>query len=311
MRPLALICDAAGAIKNGYIASFGIPEKIIMCFAHVMMNVQKLKFNNQDNKELMKQDIRELQFLCSEQFFDIGSRLFVQKWKAKEQQAVEQFQKSFIDHNKYWFEGSLWTVPKTNNALESFNGSLKVHQTFWQKKSLAHFKTRLLEIVEQRSKEYREGTKMFQDTVELEETDKRNGLAYANSEKQFNISKITQNDQIIGILHVFTGDNSRFEITKDEVHAYVTQDWNKYKKFEDFIAAVNDMHAIMVPEQKNDWLESKCTCKRYAKAFMCKHIVAYAIREKILIDESSLATFIEPNRKRGRVKKATRALHKD
>lgn len=44
---------------------------------------------------------------------------------------------------------------------------------------------------------------------------------------------------------------------------------------------------------------------------LCKHIVAYAIREKILVDESELDTFIEPNRKRGRAKKATKPLHKD
>lgn len=268
MEPLVLICDAAGAIKNGYIASFGESQKIIMCYAHVMMNVQKLKFNDQNNKELMKQDIRELQFLCSEQYFDIGCQLFIQKWKPKEQQAVEHFQKSFIDHNKYWFEGSLWSVPKTNNSLESFNGSIKVHQTFWQKKSLAHFITRLLGMAEKRSKEYRGGAKHFQHTVELEENDKRNGLKYAKSQKQFNVTKVTHHGQTFGLLHVFAGEDSRFEITNEEVTAHVTQDWNKYNEFESFISAVNDIHAILVPEQKNDWLNSKCTCKRYAKKFM-------------------------------------------
>lgn len=97
MEPTALMCDAAPAIHNGFRQVFGDKPIILMCYAHVMSNVQrKYKFTNQANKDLVKKDLRILHYAPNEKAFDIGYNLFVQKWKDIEPEAIEKISNSFF-----------------------------------------------------------------------------------------------------------------------------------------------------------------------------------------------------------------------
>ena len=51
-EPKILLADAAGAITNGFKKTFGDPQKRIVCWAHVIRNVDKyLKPINNDKSE--------------------------------------------------------------------------------------------------------------------------------------------------------------------------------------------------------------------------------------------------------------------
>lgn len=147
IRANALISDAAPAIFIGYQKSFKHKTARVMCWFHVMFNVNKYKFNSQTNRRKAKEDLHKMYLIYDEKIFDEAAKLFVKKWTKDEQNFVQTFQNSFIKQNKYWFYGASHQTPTTNNAMESFNGSLKVHQTHWERKTLSEFKFRILEII--------------------------------------------------------------------------------------------------------------------------------------------------------------------
>lgn len=142
IEPNHLISDADPAIHAGFKLVFDPSIRIIMCFPHVMGNVQrKYAFNDQNNKESIKQDLRVLHLAPNDRSHQQGCELFVQKWQNVEEEAVRKIQRSFFKKNKNWFTGAAPRVPKDNNSLEQFNGSMKIFQTQFEKKPLKQFQT--------------------------------------------------------------------------------------------------------------------------------------------------------------------------
>lgn len=126
IEPRALICDADPAIHNGFKLSFDSEAPIIMCYVHVLRNVDsKYKFNDKNNKPQILDDLRILYQSGDQRTFQIGCELFIKKWCLEEKNVVETIQKTFFEKNYNWYIGSCFRTPKTNNALESFNGNFK------------------------------------------------------------------------------------------------------------------------------------------------------------------------------------------
>lgn len=168
IEPDVLVCDADPAIHIGFQRIFG-PKPIIMCYSHVKGNVErKYKFNNsKENKKPLQSDLYVLHKCYDKQTFDIGCQLFIQKWKDKEPTVVHNLTKSFFEKNSNWFMGCVPRAPKTNNALERFNGTLKQLQTYYCRKPLKEFVFDALKICRQRSKHYRKDKKLFQNHLEI------------------------------------------------------------------------------------------------------------------------------------------------
>lgn len=81
-NPTRVIADAAPAIRNGYTLAFGHePEKVIMCWAHVVMNMDKqlVKIKNKQIRSSVREDICLLQTCTDEDAFLHVSELFLQK----------------------------------------------------------------------------------------------------------------------------------------------------------------------------------------------------------------------------------------
>lgn len=301
IKPQFLVADAAPAIRNGFIQSFGDPEKVIMCFFHVMHNVNLATFKNKANKDPVKEDLRKMQALTEEKFFDIASKLFIKKWISKESSFLKTFSVSFFRQNKNWFEGAALRIAKNNNGLESTNGKIKIHQTFWKKNPISSFKNRLLEIVEERSLDYLHGNAIFTHEVPLPEKELAKGIEYGESGKQF--YEIKQHDGSAKY-YVFSGPNDRFEITKKDVESYRSRDWSRIKSFDDFIKSVNDIYEINYPAEKEKFKDSTCTCPQFSKIFICKHIIALAQKFNVL-PKQNINLDDEPigaNKRRGRPK---------
>lgn len=310
IQPRVIVSDAAHAIQNGYIDSFGEPERVIMCWTHVMINFSKAKFRDQGNRELLRKDLHALQGMSNETFFDIGADLLIAKWSEKEPEYIRTFERSFIRQNKYWFEGAAKQVPKTNNATESFNKSMKLNQTFWEKNAMKSFLPRLLEIVSERSADYAKN-KQYVETVPIDNKLQKKGLEYANSEKKFLMKNVSVDGQQMTQFYVFSGEKSRFEIEGEDVDKFLQTDWLSFSSFDEFVAAVTSIYTIEFPNEPKEWMNAECTCVQFSKKFMCKHILALAIRMGILKGVDYDAQPLAPKRKPGRPKKAGPALSKE
>lgn len=111
-----------------------------------------------------------------ERSFKAGCSLFVEKWKDKESEPVRKIRKSFFEKNSKWFVGAS-RIPKTNNALERFNGALKIFQTQYERKPLKQFQQIAMKLVQQRSKEYKMDKDPFQGELKISDDLMERGFA--------------------------------------------------------------------------------------------------------------------------------------
>ena len=144
--PSHVIADAAPAIRNGFTLAFGHEaEKVIMCWAHVMMNIDKqlVKISNENIRSAVREDIQELQLCPDEDSFLHATSLFLDKWRASGQEGVhsfiDYFRASWLDQNNTWFEGYALNAPSTNNGLEATNQAIKRQNTMRERLEMARF----------------------------------------------------------------------------------------------------------------------------------------------------------------------------
>ncbi|XP_055310883.1 uncharacterized protein LOC129573806, partial [Sitodiplosis mosellana] len=139
LRPKAVMGDGAAAISRAVQLSFEENVVRMMCFYHVMANVEKRSFNKGENKADIKDDIRTLRHSYDQATFDAGAKLFLKKWQKKEKDFLAYFQEQYLKNLPNWYfgaskEASNAGVPGTNNATENFNKSMKQTQTNYERK---------------------------------------------------------------------------------------------------------------------------------------------------------------------------------
>lgn len=312
-KPEALVADADPAIHNGFHAAFedeSLP--VIMCYSHVMRNVQtKYSFSVKQNKPLMMNDIRVLHLAYSKEIFDIGCKLFIEKWRGIEEKVVDVFVKSFIKKNNTWYIGSRPRIPKDDNMLENFNGDIKKHQTDFKRSPLKRFLKFAMKMVRQRSREYINHLAPFQSEVIIPPEILLRGSEYNNDFLHI----VQPSNNTVGFFMFSSTANSDQPITLQDVI-----DFNRtvYESWDHFKDNAFKMWKVTLPDDKNNWLqESTCTCPAFDAKYVCKHIVFIAVKLKLL--QPSTAPTGEANYdneplfqlKKGRPKRAGPALEKD
>lgn len=172
--------DSDAAIHKGLNDSeFDDDIQIMMCYSHVMSNVErKYRFVTKANKPLMLADLRILHKSPNHRTFGAGCNLFVEKWIDKERDTVKKLENSFFKKNYNWFIGSAFRVPKSNNALERFNGTTKIFQTQYEQKPLKQFIHLLMQIVTERSTEYVMDKDGFQSELKIKDELMDKGFSY-------------------------------------------------------------------------------------------------------------------------------------
>lgn len=149
-KPQLLLADASEAITNGFIKIFGAPRVRIMCFYHVLKNVENY-FKRLTNKEDLKADIYALQTCKDEDTFVTASKLFVDKWNNVEDQQVTEFMEYFKSQwllkNSNWYEGIALGYPSTNNGLEATNAVIKKSHTLRERLPVGQFLNNILELL--------------------------------------------------------------------------------------------------------------------------------------------------------------------
>lgn len=180
-EPKVLIADAAPAITNGFGLIFTHQHEVVMCFAHVITNINKQKFAK-DMKEQIKADVRALHAAHSHMAYTNARILFEQKYEKECPEFCNYMIKVWLDKN--WYEGVRHFTPSTNNALEGTNAILKRDYTFRERQKLEVFKHTLLETVSAMSK--RNSTeKPFEEDVFINNEDWVSAQNWINAEKQY------------------------------------------------------------------------------------------------------------------------------
>lgn len=118
-QPRILISDAALAIRNAFVLVFPDHDLMVMCFVHVLRNVEKNrdKYKKDHKNEIIK-DIMVMQLAPSCEIFDSLASLFIIKWKKKDASFASYFKKQWFGSHCNWFEGVGDYTPSANNSLE-------------------------------------------------------------------------------------------------------------------------------------------------------------------------------------------------
>lgn len=136
-------------MTNAFEKVFGSNFKRIMCWAHAERAMKKklLFIKDKELYEQLVKDLYSLQSSFSQSKFDIGYKLFREKWE-KVEGMTKYFDDYFEDEwinssNQGWFEGLAPGYPSTNNGLESTNNVIKTIHTLKERVPLSQFLERL------------------------------------------------------------------------------------------------------------------------------------------------------------------------
>lgn len=126
LTPKTLIADGAIPIRNACELTFPSIICMIMCYIHVMRNVNKRPLaNSKKNRKLINDDIEILHLAGTEEKFDELSSLFVSKWEKEEAEFIRYFDEQWLGELKYWFVGASVYDPSDNNHIEGKEQTVK------------------------------------------------------------------------------------------------------------------------------------------------------------------------------------------
>lgn len=120
-EPNILICDASDAIYNAFFEVFPSASLVIMCYVHVLRNIEKHKekYKKEHKKEIFA-DIEILHQASTREEFEILSKLFLKKWSKKDKSFADYFKTNWLGRHCNWYTaaGASTYTPSTNNSLE-------------------------------------------------------------------------------------------------------------------------------------------------------------------------------------------------
>lgn len=304
INPDCLISDASEAIRNAFQHVFGAEKRLLMCWAHVRRNVVKKveSLADKENKEQIMEDIDTLQLCSSEEIFDKAVNNFMKKWKnKKENKFVDYMVSGWFGAYRYWFEGAADLTPSTNNALEAFNLVIKREETFRERLPLPRFLETSLKSVERWSKEYENNSRIFHTVRSLHLKDWTQAYNWART--KIPVTSVPKDDSFE---RYYVPSEKEKGITQADIDNVIFLRWNTFDQFKKRAFKV---YLVDLPKDGAKWTEGTCTCPSFMKRFLCKHVMGLAIRLKYAKPPPSAKNIpLGEKRKRGRPKKATRAL---
>lgn len=304
--PSMLISDAADAIRNGFYRIFPDATVDIMCFAHVLRNIEKRKFNSKNNKKLIIDDIKKLQHAPDKTTFSFMSTLFCEKWAPVEQEFVAYFKAQWLGVHCNWYEGAAMYAPSTNNAQESVNNVIKRKITLRRRLPMNQFLASMSMLISDMSKELCNGSRIFA----IEPFIQKNMWREAIIMQQNSFSSFKIKPMALFLEHLsFIVPSSN--CANPTIASYKTLLKQKWKTFDEYVQHGFQQFYLVNLKPSDSWKkESNCMCVSFMKEYICKHIIAVALREGITEcpDEAEPILLSNKRRNQGRAKQAEPAL---
>lgn len=304
--PRTLISDAANAIRNAFYRIFPNATMDIMCYAHVLRNVDKQKFKSKNNKRLIKEDISLLQQAPDKKLFSFMAKMFCAKWRPNEPKFIEYFEAQWLGVHCNWFEGAAVYTPSTNNAQESVNNVIKMKVTLRKRLPMNQFMASMMKLISEYSEALSNEKTQFAEEPKISSQTWGEGiLMQQNSFKSFPIKRMASHPDH----RSFVVPSSKCQ--NETIEYYKTLANKKWASFDEYIQHGFQQFYTVKIKSSNCWkIESICTCTYFMKEYMCKHIVAVALKESITeCPEDYDPMLLSSNkRKRGNYKKVGPAL---
>lgn len=305
-QPSILISDAADAIRNAFYRIFPNATTDIMCFAHVLRNIEKKKFTSNNNKQLIIADIMLLQQAPDKTNFLLMSKLFCEKWRRIESKFIQYFEKQWLGVHANWYEGAAVYTPSTNNAQEAVNGIIKKKVTLRKRLPMNQFMMSMAKLIGEYSVELDNGSREFSNKPSIASSMWEDGILMVQN--AFNLFKL-KTVAAYPDHQSFTVPSSK--CSNPTVSYFKTLINASWKSFDEFIKHGFQQFYVVHLKPTDDWMcESTCTCTYFMKQYICKHIIAAALKQKVtdcpnIHDPILLST---NKRKRGNCKRAEPAL---
>jgi hypothetical protein len=123
--PDVLIAESAKEITEGFTAAFGHPRKRIICWEHVIRNIDvNLQKVDKQFRDEIRAGIFKIQANSHSNTIQATFSLFDQEWRKKYNAAVNAFLDYFStnwtkDGKNGWYEGFCEGLPSTTNAIKA------------------------------------------------------------------------------------------------------------------------------------------------------------------------------------------------
>lgn len=293
-QPKVLVCDSSQAIKNAFLRVFGSDTTVRVCWTHAKRNILK-KVEQTIEKTTRKdvlQDFDALHNAPSGEVFNAASRAFIAK-HATHTAFIDYFEQQWLIENPNWFLGAATPSPVTNNALESFNKTIKDHNTLRERFSLSHFLAVVSEMVTQWSNQISDTLPV---TLKFDLQEWTEGYLWAKKNVEI---KILSSDATNSVYLAPSESTIRIKDTNTAYESWQTFDEYRERNFA--------FWRIELP--RAEWTNGTCTCPQFFKKYMCKHILGLAIRLNLASPPLEAKIIPSPqSRKRGRPSKSKPAL---
>jgi hypothetical protein len=208
----------------------------------------------------------------------------------------------FSTHSN-WYEGCAIKTPSHNNALESHNLVIKKEETFRERMPLSRFLQQIIESVEKWSKQYDSNDKIFFESPTIGLKQWTDGYQWAKS------IKVVRSQVNGDSIQYYCPVGQENEVTEDQIQTVKEKRWNTFEQFKKRASIVWIVDIPNDGDTAEKWKGGKSKCPCYLKQFICKHLIGLAIRLKYVKPPPAAKLVpIGQKRKRGRPKKATKAL---
>lgn len=281
-KPTHVMTDAAMAIKNGFLSTFPDVDGTdydLMCGFHMKKALNTAKYRNKENKADIKNDVNILEQCQTKQIFKHALDLFISKWQTSEPEFIEYFKKEWINKNPNWFACANLKAPNTNNATEGMNLTFKRDHTLRERQPMTQFAKTFIDMIRDKSEMYTREMepKVFNTSPIITKDDWMNGAIFASDPiLQSKVLPVSQN-----LLYVVS--QKEFDDQKNNIknQGDVDELLEKILLVDNFDTYVENMHQrVYEMNFADDWRESTCTCPRYMKKLICKHIIGTAFYSK-------------------------------
>ncbi|KAK7601962.1 hypothetical protein V9T40_009403 [Parthenolecanium corni] len=306
-KPSVLLADGSEAITNGFIAAFGAPQVRLMCYFHVIKNLEKyLRPLSQNGVSLqLKEDIYLLQTCPNKKTFMQATTLFLQKWREKTDQRIlefiDYFEQEWLIALPNWYEGAAIGIPSTNSGIEATNAAIKKEHILRERLPVGQFLSCTVDMVKQWSQRRDPASVNSVSFADISSI----SLPLWTEAYQWVAQKKTvlQRDAGTCTQYFTSSSKSQTAITTELLTKFERQE-GKWKSFEEFKTWRTEIWRIEIhPGQVT------CTCPFFMKKNQCKHSIGMLIRRKdVEVPLEAKSVPLDQKRKRGRPSKATRAL---
>ena len=305
--PTILMADGSDAISNGFTAVFGPPITRLMCFFHVIKNLETY-FKPLTKKGVrlhLKEDIYALQSCSDKNKFSKAAALFMVKWRKKDDSRIndflDYFEREWLIKYPNWFEGAAVEQPSTNNGIESTNAIIKKEHTMRERLPVGQFLNCMADMVEKWSRRRNPSSTNCLPVAENPSTSLKAWTdAYQWAARNV---PVLQRDEGTITWYYVTSSRMGEPITARLLKKFQRRE-DRWANFDDFKSWRTEVWTIVVSSAS-----VTCTCPFFIKKRQCKHALGIKIRRKeVAVPPEAKSVPLGQRRKRGRPSKAKQAL---